>query len=244
MHVILLLLGIAVTAAGGAMLAYGISNNGFDVGNALIIAGTTAVAGGLIIIGLSAAVRELGRMTRMLDLRLPARAAPAAAAPERGREKAPGKKPAAAPAEAPAQSAPDLSAVLAEPPVEPTAQEAPKVDPLAPSRGDTRPREGAREKGFDSVWAPSSAAKPDGNGTDKPAAADQVRVQKDVRAPGEPLPIRPSREPQAVTILKSGVIEGMAYTLYSDGSIEADLPQGMARFSSIEALRRHLDEHG
>jgi hypothetical protein len=45
-------------------------------------------------------------------------------------------------------------------------------------------------------------------------------------------------------VLKSGVIEGMAYTLYSDGSIEADLPQGMVRFPSIDALRRHLAGQG
>ena len=60
----------------------------------------------------------------------------------------------------------------------------------------------------------------------------------------KPVAIRPTREPQAVSVLKSGVIEGMAYTLYSDGSIEADLPQGMMRFPSIDALRRHLAGQG
>lgn len=45
----------------------------------------------------------------------------------------------------------------------------------------------------------------------------------------------------AATILKSGVIEGMAYTLYSDGSIEAQLPQGTLRFGSIAALRDHIE---
>ena len=51
----------------------------------------------------------------------------------------------------------------------------------------------------------------------------------------------PSDQPSAVTILKSGVIEGMAYTLYSDGSIEAQLPQGTLRFGSIAALRDHIE---
>jgi hypothetical protein len=51
----------------------------------------------------------------------------------------------------------------------------------------------------------------------------------------------PSRKPEAVSILKSGVIEGMAYTLYSDGSIEAQLPQGTLRFGSIAALRDHIE---
>lgn len=46
---------------------------------------------------------------------------------------------------------------------------------------------------------------------------------------------------KTVTALKSGVVEGMAYTLYSDGSIEAQLPQGTLRFGSIKALREHID---
>ncbi len=44
-----------------------------------------------------------------------------------------------------------------------------------------------------------------------------------------------------ISVLKSGVVEGMAYTLYSDGSIEAELPQGTLRFGSIAALRTHLE---
>ena len=43
-----------------------------------------------------------------------------------------------------------------------------------------------------------------------------------------------------VSILKSGVVDGMAYTLYVDGSIEAELPQGTLHFASINELRDHL----
>jgi len=49
-----------------------------------------------------------------------------------------------------------------------------------------------------------------------------------------------SAEPASV--LKSGVVDGMAYTLYSDGSIEAQLPQGTLRFGSITELRHHLEQ--
>jgi hypothetical protein len=42
-------------------------------------------------------------------------------------------------------------------------------------------------------------------------------------------------------VLKSGVVEGMAYTLYTDGSIEARLPQGTVRFASITELRNHVE---
>jgi hypothetical protein len=45
-----------------------------------------------------------------------------------------------------------------------------------------------------------------------------------------------------VGILKSGVVDGMAYTLYTDGSIEAELAQGVVRFGSIEELRNHLEK--
>jgi hypothetical protein len=51
----------------------------------------------------------------------------------------------------------------------------------------------------------------------------------------------PAGEPRPIAILKSGVIDGMAYTLYTDGSIEAELPQGTMRFSSIDELRAHLE---
>ena len=53
-------------------------------------------------------------------------------------------------------------------------------------------------------------------------------------------PARPEEQPE-VTVLKSGVVDGMAYSLYSDGSIEAQMPEGMMRFASIDELRAHLD---
>ncbi|MBR0717717.1 DUF308 domain-containing protein [Bradyrhizobium liaoningense] len=61
--------------------------------------------------------------------------------------------------------------------------------------------------------------------------------------PPAPEPARPApAEQTAVTVLKSGVVDGMAYSLYSDGSIEAQMPEGMMRFASIDELRAHLDQ--
>jgi hypothetical protein len=54
-------------------------------------------------------------------------------------------------------------------------------------------------------------------------------------------PALPEDQPE-VTVLKSGVVDGMAYSLYSDGSIEAQMPEGMMRFASIDELRVHLDQ--
>ena len=58
------------------------------------------------------------------------------------------------------------------------------------------------------------------------------------RAPSQTEESRPM-----VAILKSGVVDGMAYTLYADGSIEAQLPQGTVRFGSIAELRAHIENN-
>ncbi len=88
---------------------------------------------------------------------------------------------------------------------------------------------------FDTLWPKSprparatpsaSAAEPEQN--NEPAgAAPQTLAPNDA----------------TVSILKSGVVDGMAYTLYSDGSIEAQLPQGTLRFGSITELRNHIEQ--
>ena len=73
-----------------------------------------------------------------------------------------------------------------------------------------------------------------------PAFAEPAPPPAPVPA-AEPRPAPPVEEP-AVTVLKSGVVDGMAYSLYSDGSIEAQMPEGMMRFASIDELRTHLDQ--
>jgi hypothetical protein len=45
-------------------------------------------------------------------------------------------------------------------------------------------------------------------------------------------------------VVRSGVIGGMAYTLYADGSIEAELPIGTVRFNSIAELQDHVTRTG
>jgi hypothetical protein len=66
------------------------------------------------------------------------------------------------------------------------------------------------------------------------------RERNEPPAPREPM-MPPPTEQRPIAILKSGVIDGMAYTLYTDGSIEAELPQGTMRFGSIDELRAHLE---
>jgi hypothetical protein len=60
-------------------------------------------------------------------------------------------------------------------------------------------------------------------------------------------PLRPQVKPAApaattpeAMVYKSGVIDGMAYTLFMDGAIEAELPQGKVKFASIDELQTYL----
>ncbi len=96
---------------------------------------------------------------------------------------------------------------------------------------------------FESAWPPSGRARqesslfPNGRTTSQPAADDEQQTPEPVR---ERFPRR--ADASSVTIVKSGVVDSMAYSLYSDGSIEAQMPEGMVRFASIDELRAHLDQ--
>jgi hypothetical protein len=86
-----------------------------------------------------------------------------------------------------------------------------------------------------------------------PTFDDAWPMSERLHPPDAPLPRRsrmpstfadtaPGEDQSQVTVLKSGVVDGMAYSLYSDGSIEAQMPEGMMRFASIDELRAHLDQ--
>jgi hypothetical protein len=116
----------------------------------------------------------------------------------------------------------------------------------APRGIATEPFDRTRAHSFDSVWPADGKHAQFVN----EAVARELRPESDTAmtdpaegsAPtsdrAEP---RTSSEPHPASILKSGVIDGMAYTLYIDGSIEAQLSETRVRFSSIEALRKHLE---
>ena len=127
-------------------------------------------------------------------------------------------------------------------------------------RLDVQPRPASRPeraKNFEAFWpkkqrpgqqAPAPAAKQPAAQQPRALAVEPVLtpepVQFQFREPApEPRPAAPAPEaPATVSILKSGVVDGMAYTLYSDGSIEAQLPQGTLRFGSITELRNHIEQ--
>ena len=99
---------------------------------------------------------------------------------------------------------------------------------------------------FDSLWPKTERAARPGQpaSTPAPSALPQTKAEPDGLAP-EPAaaPETPAGalEAEAVSVLKSGVVDGMGYTLFSDGSIEAQLPQGTLRFGSIAELRNHIE---
>jgi hypothetical protein len=93
---------------------------------------------------------------------------------------------------------------------------------------------------FDAMWpAEDKAAKePETQAVETVVPEPQPHVEPEVA-----MPAPEETETQSVAILKSGVVDGMGYTLYVDGSIEAELPQGTLRFASINELRSHLEKN-
>jgi hypothetical protein len=345
MSVILLILGIVVAAAGTATLGFGITINEFSLGTTSIIAGTTALTGGLILIGLSAVVTELGRVAEGLRARVAARpagrpaeapepvalAAAAVAAsgpalsarppqanvpvPQRPRPEAPVREiRAPEPYPPTAQSAVEVSAAaierlrssiprterpraesgvdadIEEVPLSPNgaahhqpqqarhsgvaaAPPAPKVtaedraggaavEALKASRLDflfrskqtarSAPQPQPQPENFDTFWPADGRPAGRSADTEPQLRIDEIQRQTDYPSPAQDRPVQDwsvqdrradpaPAEPAA--ILKSGVVDGMAYTLYADGSIEAKLPHGTVRFGSIAELRAHIENN-
>jgi len=110
---------------------------------------------------------------------------------------------------------------------------------------------------FDAMWPAKPAKRSEPVRPDVPPAPPVETAEAAVEPHPEPLadrqaelhdepaPPEAAAEPERrnVEILKSGVVDGMSYTLYVDGSIEAELPQGTLHFASINDLRDHLERN-
>lgn len=212
MHLLLLLLGFVLAAAGLAMLRYAVPVEDM-AGAALFTSGVTAIVGALILMALAAAVRSLNRIAERLYIQpLPL---PPTAAVERDD-----------PAPRATRSAPAIPSRSARPSLlgwlgrgsasSPPPPAAPAIDQGAPPAVDlaplTRISEPPREVPLSPAPIPRAQAKP---------------------APA------PNGTP-AATVYRSGVIDGMAYTLFMDGSIQAELPQGTVKFASVDELQKYL----
>jgi hypothetical protein len=289
MSILLLVIGAIAVMLGVGMVAFGIPINEFSFGNTLIVSGTTAATGGLIVIGLGAAVGQLHRIAEMLAARAPARAtqphetfeappeAPIAAPPAGRVPFPPRQRPEPVVSELPEPPEPRVTPPVATGEVPPVQSFAPTLrnpdappmaiedevslspsvngsgvtepghEPVEPPRRPPPPPPPLRElpgSNFDAMWPPEPKP-PRG-----PVVGEGPAMPRPERPPREPVAPPEMPEPPAVNpprttvaILKSGVVDGMGYTLYVDGSIEAELPQGTLRFASIEELRSHLEKN-
>jgi hypothetical protein len=123
---------------------------------------------------------------------------------------------------------PDFEPPKAPPRIErssPAFEPPPRFEPPPPPRP-------SQPSYFDAMWPPES----------KPARRPVTEPIKPDPEPDTALNAAPDAQNQQPppAILKSGVVDGMAYTLYVDGSIEAELPSGILHFASINELRDHL----
>jgi hypothetical protein len=114
------------------------------------------------------------------------------------------------------------------------------ADP-APAPVTPPPPKEAAPASFEDAWPQSDRPRSDALRRPRTPSAF-AEPNAPAAAPERSAPTVPSEEPAPVTVLKSGVVDGMAYSLYSDGSIEAQMPEGMMRFASIDELRSHLDQ--
>jgi hypothetical protein len=181
-----------------------------------------------------------------------------------GREQPAGENPGHAEPAAPWQ---DEAAARDRTPAPEPAEAAPAVKPrrnllFASSSRKERERAEARTTDPSAIAGidvrPAAPPVAESNQMSPPATFDDAWPQSErAKTAAVPPPLRSSRAPSTfadasasaaaadrspVTVLKSGVVDGMAYSLYSDGSIEAQMPEGMMRFASIDELRSHLDQ--
>jgi hypothetical protein len=118
------------------------------------------------------------------------------------------------------------------------AHSAPAVaPPVAPASESASPAK------FEDAWPKSERQRSSETGSQRRGGRAPTTFSEGSAgaAGGERKPPGASEAQPPITVLKSGVVDGMAYSLYSDGSIEAQMPEGMMRFASIDELRAHLD---
>jgi hypothetical protein len=129
------------------------------------------------------------------------------------------------------------------------AEPRPMSRPEAPMpRATPQPEQPKEKEDFNLVWPDRTPGAPAGDIAKRETPFEtlplpsRLREARNAERRSEPAP-KPAPE-RGPAILKSGVIDGMPYTLYADGSIEAELPHGTVKFASVDALRAHLEKQG
>jgi hypothetical protein len=236
MPALLTLAGVLAIVAGIAAIAFPFVDRlprPFDIVVLMMAAGGLVAVGGFALIGLGAVVARLQRIRDAIEMQVFSHA-PTPSAEVRPKSGAP--EPSVVPA--PSAGIAAVEAALAGSGPEKPAAAPPVPSPAAPDAlhgpAAQPPANAAAE--WPHVTAADRMVLPDGNGQApvgplNATAAGGSSVPPVAAQDGSPSPVR---------VLKSGVIEGMAYTLYSDGSVDAELPEGTRRFASISEWRTHL----
>jgi hypothetical protein len=287
MSVLLYVLGAVCILGGVLAIFFGIPVKEFSFGDTLIGSGATGLVGGLILIGLGAAVAQLQRIAEFLGARPLARAGQPVEPAIRlgagtGRVPFP-QKLKAEPRERPVdmtvpvmpradQKSSELEfgvpPSLHNPDVPLMAQEEAEELPLSPRaqrHGQTEPESKtsperdsfetnwrssppppprpAQPSYFENMWPTERNSPPPAVEQPAPSRAESIPRLPEMHEE-EPIAEQPHEEDVSpVAVLKSGVVDGMGYTLFVDGSIEAELPDGTLRFASINELRAHLEKN-
>jgi hypothetical protein len=215
MYLLLLLVGVVLAGAGVAMMRYAVPIE--EMANvALFVSGVVAIVGALVIGALAVVARSLSRIAERLEIQ-PLPLPPVAAV---GHED---------PAPRPARQ-----------PTPPTAATAARPSLLGWLGRGSAPTP---------VRVPQPPVAPT---SESPAAQVDLAPLTQITEPTAPAPppaapvVRPVPKPAvrqngaANTVYRSGVIDGMAYTLFMDGSIQAELPQGTVKFANIDDLQKYL----
>jgi hypothetical protein len=298
---LLSLLSFVAVAAGVFALGLGIPIRETWFGAALLIAGSVAVTGGFILVGLAAAVGQLRqvaqgfkapmsgmpRPVRPLERRdeeriedderrmVPRMRMPVALGTDAGdmidapgtreRWRKPGQEEWLLRAMAEIEPTP-RHADAAPAPIDyhpgdfrrPSNSWPHSAITLPPDRSESdtrRPSAGSSHHVFskeivETIWSsehrnpeegPEQRAEPlpePGKRSAEPKSPPLSPAQAAAAAPMRPVPV----ETRPLPILKSGVIKQMPYTLFTDGSIETKMPEGVMRFASIEEFLRHLEK--
>jgi hypothetical protein len=306
---LLSLLGFIAVAAGVFGVGLGVPLRDTSFGAALLMAGSVAVTGGFILVGLAATVRELRRVVqgfkapvsgmprpvrpleRRDEERIERRDEERFETPERrvaprtrmpvalgtdGRDMVAAKFDGSDPRERWRRPGPEEWLLRAMAEIESTparrgdAAPAP-IDyqsgdirrpsnswprpaiPLAPNHDEAEIRRASAVSShdiFDTIWS-SEHRDPE---EDREPRAEPLPETGMRSAESKSPPLSPAHsaaaastnplrvEPRPSPILKSGVIQQMAYTLFTDGSIEAQVSEGTMHFASIEEFRRHLED--
>ncbi|MGQ4272442.1 hypothetical protein [Terrihabitans sp. B22-R8] len=114
---------------------------------------------------------------------------------------------------------------------------APVVEPVV---ANARPKLEAASIAIDEALAGASNVSPPEAPRPTPHA-EPARPEPRV-VPEGPRPSEPSvsETPSAAKLVREGVIDGRTYRFYSDGSIEADGPDGLRRYGSIDEAREEI----